>query len=409
MIDSVEQDSQELERSGPPLSVAYVVHTFNFGGLERCVARLVNELDRRQFAPSIIVLGYNGTAARWIDRDDVPIIELQKKPGNDLGVVRRLARTLRSLSVDIVHSHNWGTLVETLLARKLAGTPVHVHAERGMELDALHTAAWKRKLRGRATRWALERTDCVVAVAEEVRGQVLRRCGGLTKEVLVVPNGVTRPAVDPAGPTNDDIRRQYHIGPAATIIGSVGRLVPVKDFQLAVAAVSRLRHRGRDVHLLLVGQGPELEPLTAQADALGVADRVHFAGERDDVGNWLAAMDVYVNCSLNEGMSQSVLEAMGAGLPLVVTDVGDSALLLGDPPTIGRVVRSGDCDALADALDELIVDDEQRRRLGAQALVRHQQEYSLEIMVERYESLYEELAVAHTRRNGRTQATEFVK
>src|SRR5690242_12707653 len=104
----------------PRLRVALVVHTFEIGGIERHVARLASRLDRQKFRPLIICLARTGKAAQWIETDDVPVIELHKQPRNDLRVVFRLARTLRDERIDVVHSHNWGTLLETTLARRWA-------------------------------------------------------------------------------------------------------------------------------------------------------------------------------------------------------------------------------------------------------------------------------------------------
>jgi len=371
--------------------IAYVVHNFNMGGLERCVARLANGLDRDHFEPTIICLQDNGTAAQWLEVDDVDIIELHKKPGNDPGVVRRLASALKTNKIDIVHSHNWGTLVETTLARWFARTPIHVHAERGMELDAMRASSWKQRLRGRATRWAFERTDHLIAVAEAVRQQMLKRCGRLKKPIQVVPNGVDVPAIDPEGPSIEEIRNQLKIPPQAVIVGSVGRLVPVKDFPSAIDAIARIRDEKLDVHLLLVGDGPELENLSRHAAQQHLTDRVHLVGRRNDVGNWLAAMDIYLNCSLNEGMSQSILEAMAAGVPPVVTDVGDNAALIGDVNTQDCIVRSGNADQLASALSKLVLDGELRGKLGTQAKRRHVSHYTVEKMISNYETMYNNL------------------
>ena len=98
--------------------VAYVVYRFDVGGLERCVANLCNHLDRERFQPMVVCLERSGSAAAWLERDDVEVVELHKRAGNDLGVVRRLARVLKDRNVHVVHSHNWGTLVETAAARR---------------------------------------------------------------------------------------------------------------------------------------------------------------------------------------------------------------------------------------------------------------------------------------------------
>ncbi|MFH1920138.1 MAG: glycosyltransferase [Planctomycetota bacterium] len=368
--------------------VAYVVYAFDMGGLERCVAHLANRLDRSRFGAMVICLSRSGSAAEWIERDDVQIIALRKRPGNDLGVIRRLARTLREHRVDVVHSHNWGTLMETALARRWAKTPVHVHAERGMELDALEAPAWRRRLRNLATRWALDRSDCVVTNAEAIRRHLFARCGRLRTAIEVVPNGVLTPASAGAAPCRSSLRESLGIPADVALLGSVGRLAPVKDFGTAIDAVARLGRGGHDVHLVLVGDGPERESLAARAREQGVGERVHLVGQRKDVTDWLAAFDVYVNSSLNEGMSQSILEAMAAGLPLVVTDVGDSAALVNGDCPCGLVVPLRDPTATAQAVAELLAQPQRRKKFTENARARHSTQYNTGRMIRAYEALY---------------------
>ena len=123
-----------MKNSQCQVRIAFVVHTFDMGGLERCVARLVNRLDPARFEPMIVCMDRNGDAAGWLQRPDVPIVELRKRAGNDPAVIRRLAKTLRENRIDVVHSHNWGTLLETVLARRWAKTAYHGHAEHGLGL-----------------------------------------------------------------------------------------------------------------------------------------------------------------------------------------------------------------------------------------------------------------------------------
>ena len=163
-------------------------------GLERCIARLVNHLDDSRFSPIIVCLDRNGDAAAWLTRDDVPIVELHKRAGNDLPAIRRLAGALRRYEVDVVHSHNWGTLLETVLARRWARVPVHVHAEHGLAFGDQAISAWRRRLRRQVARWALRRVDAVVAVAEQVRQRLTARFGYPAENVRVIGNGVDPPS-----------------------------------------------------------------------------------------------------------------------------------------------------------------------------------------------------------------------
>jgi glycosyltransferase involved in cell wall biosynthesis/O-antigen ligase len=372
--------------------VAYVVHTFDMGGVERCVARLANHLDRERFAPVIICLNRSGDAANWLKVDDVPILELGKRPGNDWRVVRRLAKVLKQERIDVVHSHNWGTLLETVLARKLARTPFHVHAEHGLELSDLESHRWRRRLRTRATRYALRRVDEVVTIAHWIRRRLADTCGLDQQRVTVVPNGVEPSAVENRPETRSSLRNSLRIPETAVVVGSVGRLAGVKNLTLAVDAIGKLVQDGHDLHLILVGDGPEHGRLARCSEQLSLESRVHLVGQRDDAERWLVAMDVYINSSISEGMSLSLLEAMAAGLPAVVTDVGENRTLVGGTDPCGIVVPSEDLPAFSEAVERLSCRRELRSEFAASAVRRHTSSYCVSNMVGRYESLYECLA-----------------
>ena len=371
--------------------VAYVVHTFDMGGLERCVARLINRLDPQRFEPVLVCLDRDGNASDWIEREGVPVVELHKRRGNDLGLVGRLAWCLRKHGIDIVHSHNWGTLLETSLARRSARTPVHVHAERGTLLGAVDSHGLRAWLRAGVARWAMNRSDCIVTVAESLAKKVRSRCGPLWRPIKVIPNGVDVPAVTADDEELARMRSSLGISADATLLGSVGRLVPVKDFGNAIDAISQLRPGADNVHLVLVGDGPERESLAKVASERGVEDRVHLVGHQDDIGDWLAIMNVYLNVSLSEGMSQSILEAMASGLPMVVTDVGDSAAMINGDHPCGLVAPAGDPLAVAGAVRELLDDPTRQAAFRQNALARHADCYNLEKMVQTYERLYTDL------------------
>jgi len=379
------------------LRVAYMVRTFNTGGLERCIARLANHLDRERFQPMVICLRKNGTAADWIERDDVPILELNQRDGNDPLAIRRLARMLKEQRVDVVHSHNWGTLVETALARRWAAVPVHVHAERGLQFELRQRAGWKESLRRRVSDRAFRSVARVTVPADAIREFLEDRHPGLRGKIDVISNGVDSPDPNQLEQLGARVRQEAGIPTSAQVIGSIGRIVPVKGFEDLIRAVSRLRSAHPGVHLVLVGDGPERGRLEELAEELELSQSVHFLGHRNDVAACLGAMDIYVNSSHSEGMSQSILEAMAAGLPLVVTDVGDNAELVGGSDACGLVVPSHSPDELARALSLLIAPGHRRNMYQEQSLRRHEQRYSINTMTSRYEDLYTNLALPTVR------------
>ena len=370
-----------------PIRIAYIVHTFDVGGLERCVARLANHLDRDRFRPMIVCLARSGSAVGWIERDDVAVFELHKRPGNDLKAVGRLAEVLRTERVDVVHSHNWGTLVETTLARRRAGVAVHVHTEHG---QGLHEGlkGLKRWVRARGRRWAFERLNQLVICAESVRPLIHEQCGFSEERMLFLPNGVDDPSERATEMSPAETRTRLGIKPDAFVVGSVGRLVPVKDFGTAIDSIAVVAGAGIDAHLVLVGDGPEERNLRDQARRLEVSDRVHLVGREHNVGNWLRLFDVYVNCSRSEAMSMGILEAMAAGLPIVATDAGDTASLVDGDNPCGMIVPVSDSMRLADAIQEMLVHEDRGRAYGYAARARHLERYSIERMAENHAQLY---------------------
>ncbi len=388
-----------LEAATRPLRIAYVVSTFEAGGLERCVANLVNQLDQRSFEPMVISLTRSGSAAGWIERKDIPIHSIGKRPGNDLRAVGRLARVLRSEKVDVVHSHNWGTLLETVIARHRAGVPVHIHAEHGLELNALQAPRWKQRLRRHAMSWGFRRVDAVVACASSVRDRLSRQFPCISSSLQVIPNGIAlypshgcSPLQKPDSQENrvavQRLRRELGIPENALVLGSISRLAAVKDFPNAIRTLSILTERGRNVHLVLAGDGPERIQLEQLTIAERLTQRVHFVGRQTDIASWLQLFDIYVNSSLSEAMCLGILEAMASETCVVATNVGDTAELIGGDAPCGMVVPPGNSVALADAIEQLIDDEALRITLGENGVRRHAESYSVSQMASNYAKLY---------------------
>ncbi|KAA5546282.1 glycosyltransferase [Roseiconus nitratireducens] len=372
------------------ISVAYAIHSMRIGGAERSIARLINSLDHNRFAPLVVCLSRTGPAANWIEACDVPVIELGTRKAFDRSVIRRFAEVLEHHQVDVLHSHNWGTLIESHLARRRAKVPVHIHAERGSVLGAAEMRGLRMRVRGRMAGWAMRRCDAVVTNAHTVARRIEDRCGYPAENVYVIPNGVEAPDGLLSAEQASVRRRELGVPDGAVLLGSVGRLVPVKGFDLAIRALAKLMAEGRGYHLMFVGDGPEQERLTDLAVELAVSDRVHFAGHQDNVGPWLSLFDLYLNTSHSEGMSQSMVEALAAGCPVVATEVGDSAEVLGRNGECGRLVPPADVDALVGGIGELSSADCRLSLRGA-AMRRHQQLFAAVQMAQRYAQLYRQM------------------
>ncbi len=370
-----------------PIRVALIVHAFGVGGMERCIAHIINGMDEREFEPMVICLVANGDAARWIRRPGVPIVELHKPPGNSLRAIRQLARVLREHRIDLIHTHNWGTLLEGHLACRWSSGTRHLHAVHGLELDEFRVSGIKRVIRRTAMRCMMRRCDAVVACAESVRGWISDECRLAARKLHTITNGVEAwESSDPS--SRDAIRRSLGLREESFVIGSVGRMVAEKDFTAAIDALAIVASGGHDAHLVLVGDGPLRSKLEAAAAAAGVVDRTHFVGMQSNVGEWLQSFDLYLNSSRSEAMNMGIIEAMAAGLPIVATDVGDTGVLLGGDPPAGWLLPPANPPKLAEAVTELIGDRSRLIGLGESARRRYDADYTVEEMVGRYSALY---------------------
>ena len=203
--------------------------------------------------------------------------------------------------------------------------------------------------------------------------------------IEVVHNGIEL-GPEPARHAAADLRRRLELPGDALVVGTVARLDPVKHLQTLVEAAAQLAHRGRQVHVLVIGDGPERDSLERETRTRGLEHAVHFLGHRDDARAWLPGMDVYVNSSISEGISLTILEAMAAGVPVVATSVGGTPEVVTEQ--VGRLVPARDPSALAAALDTLANHPSLRATLGRAARARVAEHFTIEAMTARYLTMY---------------------
>ena len=393
----------------PVIQLALIVHSFHVGGLERCAAHLANRLNPKVYQPTIVSLTTSGKKpVHWIDRENVAIHNLHKPPGNDRQFPRKLANLLHELNIDLVHSHNWGTLMETAsavrqLERQGGRTVRMVHAEHGLELDLYRTRGAKKLLRQGLMAWLFRRCDATVAIAECVSSWMTRQCRVPRCRHHLIPNGVERPEAAPAD--RGQLRQSLGIADTDFVLGSVGRAVPLKGFDRAIDAVAQLNQQyASPVHWILAGDGPEIVRLDERARQLGVADRVHLLGAQSNIGRFLSASDAFLNTSHSEAMNLAILEAMACGKPIIATDVGDNAVLVSSDPSrndapCGEVVAPGNVDQICDTVLRWTRDPDLVQQLGKNATRRHAEKYCVDSMVEKYDRLYHQVLNRSTRPN----------
>jgi glycosyltransferase involved in cell wall biosynthesis len=316
--------------------------------------------------------------------------EVACKPIGAQGRSRRtwlkLARFLSKTRADVVHARNTGCWTDAALAAAIRPGTRFILGFHGLEFAGPMPA------RQRRTAWLAGKVGArFTSVSECGRAMLAEQARIPLDRITVLPNGVDRESLSVLDPgTRSRVRDSLGFPENLLVFGIIGSLTPVKGHATLLEAFSKLTSQRSDVRLLVVGDGPLQPVLARQAQDLGIASLVHWTGWRDDVPALLTAMDAYVCASESEGVSNSVLEAMTAALPMVTTRVGDHPLLIRHEMD-GLVVPIHDSAAMASALHQLAGSPELRRRLGPSARDRSK-EFDFGITVKSYSNYYDKFS-----------------
>lgn len=319
-----------------PLRVCYVIWSLELGGAEQVLMRLASGMRRRGHAVSIVTLNAAGVYAPHMTGQGVDVIPLHKRGTYDITVVWRMARVLKRLRPDVVHTHLWGASVWGRLAAWLAGVQIIIAHEHGMQ-------PWRGRFHFACDRWLAKVTYRILFASEQVLRVYHERTGIGLSRCAVIPNGVN---IHPVTQDRTTFRRARGWSAEERVFISVGRLSPEKGYADLLEAFAGVVTQLPHARLVLVGDGEERAALQDLQGRIGLNGQVTFAGRQDDVASWLAAGDVYVQPSRREGLPLAVLEAMVAGLPVVATAVGDVPRLITDGRE-GHLVAAGQPQALA--------------------------------------------------------------
>lgn len=375
--------------------VVHVVFRFDVGGLENGVVNLINHMPDDAYRHAIIALTEVTDFRKRIERDDVEFISLHKPSGHLFSLYPRLFRLFRELRPAIVHSRNLAALEVTVPAWA-AGVPVRIHGEHGRDVGDLDGSnrkyQWVRRLYNPFV-------SHFIALSRDLESYLVERVGIPGRKVAQIYNGVDadhfRPADGFAMIEGCPFRRPEH-----WLVGTVGRMQTVKDQTLLARAFIRaleldpvLKTRLR---LVMVGDGPLRTEALQLLEQAGVADLAWLPGERHDVPDILRGLDCFALPSLAEGISNTILEAMASGLPVIATRVGGSPELVVEGRT-GELVPAGDAEAMARALVSYATGPEQARAAGRAGRAEVERRFSMEAMVGAYRRLYDQTlkAVSH--------------
>jgi sugar transferase (PEP-CTERM/EpsH1 system associated) len=363
-----------------PCVIAHIVFRFDYGGLENGLVNVINNMSDSKFRHVVIALT-ESTEFRKRLKEGIEVYSLGKRPGKDILAYWRLFRLLRRIRPQMVHTRNIGTL-DCVIVATLAGVPIRIHGEHGW--DVTDPDGTRRKYRW--LRQVLFRlVDRVVAVSRDLEQWLVDVVGVRPGKISQIYNGVDTERFSPV-PRNGS-------GNRTLVVGSVTRFATIKDPMNLVEAFVRLKREESCLDLLMIGDGPLAEDAKALLEDVAIDSRASLPGYRDDIPSLLREMDVFVLGSSREGISNTILEAMATGLPVIATDTGGNKELVQDQVN-GILVPPGDRAALADAIRQYLLTPSRVVEHGQASRSLAVSHYSIQAMIARYDRLYGDLASA---------------
>jgi sugar transferase (PEP-CTERM/EpsH1 system associated) len=384
-------------RSSPTVDprplVLHLVYRFDTGGLENGVVNLINHMPVSAYRHAVVALTEVVPAfAQRIHREDVTMISLHKTPGHSLKLYPRLQRLFAHLRPAVVHTRNLAAL-ECQVPAAFAGVPVRVHGEHGRDVDDLDGTRRRYQWMRRAYRPFVHR---YVALSRDLAGYLNEKVGVPESRIAQIYNGVDIERFSARSVVRGTVDGGPFTEPHLFVFGTVGRMQTVKAQTVLAQAFIRalqLRPGLRDrLRLVMVGEGPLRAEAQALLDSAGVGHLAWLPGERSDVPNVMRSFDCFVLPSLAEGVSNTILECMASGLPVLATHVGGNAELVMSGTT-GELVAAGNVEALAEGLLLLSADPARALSMGRAGRARVEQHFSLPAMVGAYQALYDRLLV----------------
>jgi glycosyltransferase involved in cell wall biosynthesis len=363
-----------------PSRLSFIIPTLDQSGAEKQLTRLAIGLPRDEFDVRVIALTRGGPYQAELEQAGIPVTVLGKRWKFDPACGLRLRKLLREWQPDLVHMWLFAANAYGRWAIPAVTTMRRIVSERCVD-------SWKAGWQRWVDRKLISRTDCLIGNSPPVV-DFYADLGYPRDKLRCIPNGVDPWSGDRAA--RERLRAELRLPPEAYVIGYIGRLAEQKRVRDLIWAAETLWQIRPQVHLVIVGDGPERSRLEEFTAGVHGTPHVHFLGHRQDAADWLAAFDTFWLGSSFEGMSNSLMEAMSAGLPVIATDIPPNRELV-VPDQTGFLVRLGDPVGFMQFTRRLIDEPDLGPRLGTAAKTRMEQQFSIGQMIDRHVGLYRQL------------------
>ncbi|WP_404355216.1 TIGR03088 family PEP-CTERM/XrtA system glycosyltransferase [Methylotuvimicrobium sp. KM1] len=373
----------------PPL-IAHIIFSLGVGGLENGLVNLINRMPSDRYRHAIICLKNSTDFKNRLQRKDIEIYELNKREGQDWQSFVKMYRLLKQIKPAIVHTRNLAA-IEYQVPALLAGVKHRVHGEHGWDVFDPDGSNKKYRLLRRMLGLIIDR---FIPLSGHLDNYLREKVGIPDSKIRRICNGVDTERFQPASPKVVAGDCPWTDAEKRLIIGTVGRMHGVKDqMTLARAFVELLKRHPESKNalgLIMIGDGPLREEVKQLLDENDLLDQAWLPGERSDVAELMRGFDIFVLPSQAEGISNTILEAMASGLPVIATRVGGNPELVEHGKT-GFLVERQNPSELAGRLSDYIGDPKLCIEHGNKGRERALQAFSIDAMVKNYLSVYDSL------------------
>jgi len=357
------------------------------GGTEKLVYDMVRHYDKHVISPVVCCLDEFGELGEQLQQEGYQIYSLKRKPGIDWGLIPRLSSIVRQEKLDIIHAQQYTPYFYGLMASRYSKLSMATKSSKIVFTEHGIPYPYRKKLKRLLFNPILCRlADEIITISEHTKSNLVTYENFPARRMKVIYNGIDlrqfSQKIDP-----DSKKQSLGLTQDSRVIGIVARLDPVKNHAMLFRAFKRILNVIPDTYLLIVGDGPEEKRLKLLVESLDITDKTLFLGARKDISALLHIFDVFVLPSFSEGMSASLIEAMGAGVPIVATNVGGNPEVVKDQET-GYLVQSDNDQEMADILIRLLQDEKKRQRVGQTGQQRVHDMFSLDKMITTYTELY---------------------
>jgi len=373
------------------IRVMHVISSRAMGGTERMLTHMIPHFDTQSFESCLTCFNSPSFLTEEWEKAGINVFHLYSDKSLSFNGIFRITALIQKWKPDILCIYGLRANLMTRLAAWWCHTPVVVTGQRGIE-------DWKTLRHVVLERLTSPLVDLYIGNSKACCQMLATREGIPRRQLHTIPNGIHFQPPPDINTRVQSIRSKHHLPDDVLIVGTVGRLQPIKGHHDFIQAAKIILKQHPETFFVLVGEDNRNRELQALAAEMGINEHVCFAGYSQEVAAWLELFDIYVQPSLSEGMPVAVLEAMFMSLPVIATKVGGTPEVVIDGET-GLLIPPAHPEQMANSIIQLLNNFQQRKQLGSAGHQRAKENFTVQIMVERYQNVFIKLLEKKTQLN----------